>query len=87
MTVADPAEAGAEPVIVDRHEDLTILRQSIEESLEFVAVVALDPDRHRRSETPGMIDGAVGAAEFTVGETESGDPNNCRRSCCPRCGS
>ena len=39
--IADPTEAGAEPVVVERHVHLTALAQPVEEPLELGLVLAL----------------------------------------------
>jgi hypothetical protein len=44
MGIADPAEASAEPVVVERHEHGAAVGQSREESLEFVDVITVDPE-------------------------------------------
>ena len=43
VAITNPAEPGAEPVVVERHEHPAAFAQSIEESLLFVAVFAVDP--------------------------------------------
>src|SRR4029079_2688022 len=71
--VADPAEAPAESVIVEWHVDHAACAQAVEQSLQVGLVVAFDPMRDRRRESPLMSDRAVGTAELAAGETEPGD--------------
>ena len=73
MGITDPSEAGAEPVVVELHEHLAAIGEPIEESLELVVVVAVDPQRDRGGEPPCMIDRTIGTAELAAGETEPGD--------------
>src|SRR4029079_11211969 len=71
--VADPSEAGAEPVVVERHVHHAARTQAIEQTLLLGVVVAFDVERHRRRESPLMSDRAVSATELAAGETERGD--------------
>ena len=73
MGITDPAEAGAEPVVVERHEDLAAIGEPTEEAFELVVVIALDPQRYGRGEAPRMIDRTVGAAEVATREAELRD--------------
>jgi hypothetical protein len=44
VAITNPAETGTEPVVVQRHEHRAPIAEPIEESLEFVVVVAVDPE-------------------------------------------
>ena len=58
--IVEPAEAGAEAVVVERHQHLAAFRQAVESLLQRLFVRQVDEQRHRRGKAEVMADRAIG---------------------------
>ena len=70
--IVEPAEAGAEAVVVERHQHLAALRQAVESLLQRLFVRQVDEQRHRRGKAEIMADRAVDKHQVLPVEIDGG---------------